>query len=275
MIKLSNTQKRIISALVIILVVFVLTLIGPSACIMFIFVISALLLDEIFCNIFERKRYSLTYFIFQLLFAAPFVYFNFFNDSFSYNEIFIRIALLVNIALCYYLFAVPFTARPEKLRVYYWFTILMVFFPMYSLAIVFQQENWQQLFLLLLLVNFGMDTGAWFVGKNFGKTKLWPEVSPNKTIEGLIGGVVTSVILGSIMWWNIKGEFSIGASMFFGVLGVISQIGDLVESKIKRQFGVKDTSQLIPGHGGVYDRVDSLIFVSPVFAAALKYLLRG
>jgi phosphatidate cytidylyltransferase len=255
--------------------VFGLTLIGPKACIGFILLISILLLDEIFCNIFDRKRYTFTYFVFQLFFIVPFVYFHFVYESSFYNNIFIKISLLVNIVLCYFLFAVPLSEKPEKLRLYYWFSLPMVFFPMYALAAIFKQESWPQLFLLLLLVNFGMDTGAWFFGKNFGKTKLWPEVSPNKTIEGLIGGVLTSVILGSIMWWNIKSEFSIGASMFFGVLAVVSQMGDLVESKIKRQFGVKDTSQLIPGHGGVYDRVDSLIFVAPIYAAALKFLLRG
>jgi phosphatidate cytidylyltransferase len=148
---------------------------------------------------------------------------------------------------------------------------LFIMLPMVSLTNTLHFGKWRILLAILLIVNFGMDTGAWFFGKNFGKHKLWEKVSPNKTIEGLIGGMFTSGILGTLAWafWLQKPELLLFA--LFCLLGVLSQLGDLIQSKIKRQFKIKDSSSLIPGHGGVYDRIDSLLYSAPFFAVVLKY----
>src|SRR5690606_12695790 len=129
--------------------------------------------------------------------------------------------------------------------------------------------QWQEVIIVLLFVNFGMDSFAWFFGKNFGKHKLWPKVSPKKTVEGLLGGVISTGILGSILWRLFFNETSVMLFFVFCLLGLIAQVGDLVQSKIKRQFEIKDSSTLIPGHGGVYDRIDSLLFLAPFYATAL------
>jgi len=112
-----------------------------------------------------------------------------------------------------------------------------------------------------------MDTGAWFFGKKFGKNKLWPSVSPNKTVEGLIGGMILSGLLGGICFHLLYNQFSISLFFLFCFLGLLAQLGDLLQSKMKRQVGIKDSSNLIPGHGGVFDRVDSLFFLTPFFLA--------
>ncbi len=116
---------------------------------------------------------------------------------------------------------------------------------------------------LVYIIAFGTDTFAYFTGKLLGKNKLYPEVSPNKTIEGAIGGIVGSTIL-SLIFFNYLSInkyfyiiiFSISASVF-------SMAGDLAASKIKREFKIKDFGYLLPGHGGIMDRFDSVLFVAP------------
>ena len=119
---------------------------------------------------------------------------------------------------------------------------------------------------MLLLVTYGMDTGAWFFGKNFGKKKLWKKVSPNKTIEGFFGGMFTSALIGSCGLFLYGTTPTALIAIVFGLCGGVSQLGDLLESKLKRQAKIKDSSNLIPGHGGFYDRVDSLFFWVPFFS---------
>ena len=116
-----------------------------------------------------------------------------------------------------------------------------------------------------LLVVWSTDSGAYFTGRKFGKNKLWPEISPNKTIEGFVGGIVIAVILASIMQLIIPFDVS---WTYFIVITIISsifgQLGDLVESAIKRHYNVKDSGWILPGHGGILDRFDSLLFVLPL-----------
>ncbi len=125
----------------------------------------------------------------------------------------------------------------------------------------------------MLLVNFLADTGAWFFGKNFGNTKLWPTISPKKTRAGAIGGAFTSVVLSSLFIYFVFNKLNLFIIVSLLILAIFAQIGDLIESKLKRQFDVKDSSNLIPGHGGIYDRLDSLLFVAPFYVMMVKYLL--
>ncbi|CAM2769174.1 phosphatidate cytidylyltransferase [Vibrio rarus] len=111
------------------------------------------------------------------------------------------------------------------------------------------------------------DSGAYFAGRHFGKHKMAPHVSPNKTIEGLIGGIIVALLVGWGMatWFEL--QFSTPWLMILLTLitVIISVLGDLVESMFKRVAGIKDSSNIIPGHGGVLDRVDSLTAAFPVF----------
>lgn len=117
-------------------------------------------------------------------------------------------------------------------------------------------------FLLALFITWLSDTFAYLVGKTWGKHKLIPRVSPNKTIEGAIGGLAAAAVTAVICdaWFGM--EIGFGPAIVIGlVLGAAGQIGDLSESMLKRMGGVKDSSNLIPGHGGMLDRIDALIFV--------------
>jgi phosphatidate cytidylyltransferase len=117
---------------------------------------------------------------------------------------------------------------------------------------------------LVILGIWSTDSGAYFVGKAIGKRKLWPQISPNKTIEGSIGGLAASVVV--VLGVNaVLGNLSSSKALTIAIVaGIVGQLGDLVESAFKRHFGVKDSGQLIPGHGGVLDRFDSFLLVFPV-----------
>lgn len=113
------------------------------------------------------------------------------------------------------------------------------------------------------------DAGAYYVGKRFGKRKLAPQLSPNKTLEGALGGVAVAVVLVSLVLWGLERYFAINIDLYdailFGVLvASAAQLGDLFESLIKRWAGVKDAGAALAGHGGVLDRIDSMLFAVPV-----------
>ncbi|WP_160719979.1 phosphatidate cytidylyltransferase [Bacillus sp. USDA818B3_A] len=117
-----------------------------------------------------------------------------------------------------------------------------------------------------LFIIWATDSGAYFVGKAMGKKKLWPEISPNKTVEGSLGGVVCAVIVG-VLFSLFSTTIPVGLVTLMGitvVLSVFGQIGDLVQSAFKRHFNVKDSGNILPGHGGILDRFDSLLFVLPL-----------
>ena len=135
------------------------------------------------------------------------------------------------------------------------------------------------LLLLPVLLTWASDIGAYFVGRALGKRKLMPSVSPGKTIAGAVGALVVTA-LGSWLFARFlltpitQLGFVRGGALVFGLLvSLAAQVGDLAESLIKREGGVKDSSHLIPGHGGVLDRFDSLLFVLPVAYVLLNNLL--
>ena len=128
----------------------------------------------------------------------------------------------------------------------------------------------------VLIASWGSDIFAYFIGRHFGKHKL-TEVSPNKTVEGAVAGVVGAILLGIVYAvlcntiWNTGINYLL-VGCIMAVLSIVGQIGDLAASSIKRYCEIKDFSELIPGHGGMLDRIDSIIFVLP-FAFILFSLL--
>jgi phosphatidate cytidylyltransferase len=130
----------------------------------------------------------------------------------------------------------------------------------YMIKIIWQPDGlmWS---LFVLLIIWANDTGAYFTGKNLGKRKLWPSISPNKTIEGSIGGIVLGVIVSGVFSYVCPQIWTMGHAIILGLLiSIVGQLGDLVESAIKRSTGTKDSGRIMPGHGGVFDRFDSIIF---------------
>jgi phosphatidate cytidylyltransferase len=126
--------------------------------------------------------------------------------------------------------------------------------------------------MFVLLIVWVTDIGGYFAGRGIGGPKLWPRVSPKKTWAGAIGGFVLSLVVAG--GFAVFGYGQLGPLLLLAaVLSIASQLGDLFESAVKRRFGVKDSSQIIPGHGGLLDRLDG--FVAAVVLAAIFGLLRG
>ena len=268
---MSNTTQRIVSAIVLAAVVAACFVLGAKALSLFILLAGILAVDELQINFLKRQRTKPLYLMSVGLFLAPMIYFAFLETGPAILKVGVNAAVLLNILLLVYLFYIDmdssfltklFTRVPLL-------SALLITLPCLSLIYLLKFQQWQEVVIVLLFVNFGMDSFAWFFGKNFGKHKLWPKVSPKKTIEGLVGGVISTGILGAILWRLLFNETSVALFFVFCLLGLIAQVGDLVQSKLKRQFDIKDSSSLIPGHGGVYDRIDSLLFLAPFYATAL------
>ncbi len=133
---------------------------------------------------------------------------------------------------------------------------------------------------IIFIISLGSDTFAYFVGRSFGKRKLSKELSPKKTVEGAIGGVVGAALL-AVLYGMYMHRFITDVSVYqyigLGIMGavgsVISQFGDISASAMKRICGIKDFGKLMPGHGGLLDRIDSIIFVAPFVYYALLFIL--
>jgi phosphatidate cytidylyltransferase len=155
--------------------------------------------------------------------------------------------------------------REETLNRWLW-TIAGIFYVgwLLSLSVALRSfEYGRSWVLFVIIITFASDTAAFFVGRKFGKNKLAPGISPGKTWEGAIGGVIFAVVasLLFILSTPLSLPLTYGQVIFLAVLAsIVGQLGDLFESFIKRLTGVKDSSTLIPGHGGVLDRLDSIMF---------------
>lgn len=164
---------------------------------------------------------------------------------------------------------------PERIRraAFFFFGVFYcVFFFSYVARLLDLQQSHFWLF-LLLAGTFAADTGAYLVGRQWGKHKLAPQISPGKTVEGLFGGILGSVLAAWVVKLIFWPDFSPILVSLLGVgIALIGLLGDLSESLLKRGFGVKDSGRILPGHGGILDRVDALLFNAPwLYAVAYFY----
>lgn len=277
---MTNTQIRLASAGIMIILVFFSLYMGRSVTFFFLLLGALLSYDEIKINFFKKRRNSADYILglFLLLLACLGLY------GFQIPESYILLPILLGCFFNFFLFFYLFATKMDHLLLHQIekrvrvLSLGFIFLPVSSLIYLLKHESWIFLILFLFIMNFVTDSGAWLFGKHFGKRKLWPSVSPKKTLEGLIGGVCLSGVLSTGIYLSVmKMEFGVQNILFylflFGLLAFIGHCGDFVQSKFKRQSQIKDSSGLIPGHGGVYDRVDSLLFVVPFFCAALFFQL--
>lgn len=137
--------------------------------------------------------------------------------------------------------------------------------PVWSMVEIHSADRY--LLVVMLFSVWANDTVALLVGSKFGRRKMAPHISPNKTWEGSIAGLLGGLVVGVVGLRLVTGSVTPAAAALFGVVAVASQAGDLVESSLKRAVGVKDAGSLLPGHGGMLDRLDAILVASPVFYA--------
>ena len=154
------------------------------------------------------------------------------------------------------------------------FAALVIPFALSSIVRILLMEYGKYYVMVAFILAFVADSGAYFAGRFLGKHKLAPIISPKKTIEGAIGGIISAILFmlayGLILQYGFDLRINYGFAVIFGVLGSIgSVVGDLTFSVIKRQVEIKDYGKLIPGHGGILDRFDSMIIVAPLTEALI------
>ena len=172
--------------------------------------------------------------------------------------------------------------RPEPLEEASTRTAWLIAGPIYvggtlsTVALVHRFDHGGAWVLLTLALAWGSDTTAYFTGRKFGKTKLYESISPKKTVEGAVGGLFGSVVAAVVIQhWLITDMPLWHAVVLALVAGVFGQAGDLLESLIKRSAGVKDSGMILPGHGGLLDRVDALMFTAPTAWAYATWFFPG
>ena len=185
------------------------------------------------------------------------------------NADLIIIALLIIILLAVYVLTFPKYNSEQITMVFFGF-----FYVVIALMYIFktrQISGGEYAVWLIFIGSWGSDTMAYVVGRKLGKTKIAPKLSPKKSLEGLIGGIVGAALIGIIFALIFRTQLLESFSnpiLIFGLTGaigsVVSQIGDMAASAIKRNKGIKDYGTLIPGHGGILDRFDSVIFIAPI-----------
>ncbi|TNH05529.1 CDP-archaeol synthase [Testudinibacter sp. TR-2022] len=287
-------KQRIISAAV--LLIFVITallLFSPYA---FALTVAAIVVLGIWewCQFARHQndiwRWLITGLSACALFVIIFSYRDYINAGIVLNS---YTAWLLVVALIWWVLALLLVASyPHSTKYWQKPALLQLFFGFFTLAPFllallalrlynYNQNSYEGLWLLfyVLLLIWSADTGAYFCGKAFGKHKLAAKVSPGKTWQGAIGGVVVALVVGILFLQMTPNEFvlrSVSLPLLllasFGTVS-ISILGDLTESMFKRHVGIKDSSQLIPGHGGILDRIDSLTAALPFFCAMFYFYL--
>lgn len=189
------------------------------------------------------------------------------------NEWFVLLSgsITVYIALLMFMFVLDDERHFADIGVSFLGAAYIIFFLYHVILLANIEPKFMVWF--IFLASWGADTGAYFVGKKFGKRKLAPVISPKKTIEGVIGGICTSAVLCAILAF-VFDKTLIYHSIAIGIIGSsISVVGDLTASKIKREMAVKDYGHIMPGHGGVLDRFDSVLLVTPFVYYVIKLIV--
>lgn len=275
-----ETSRRIFSAIVLLIILAVIFTLGDIAIAVSGFILTLLALDEILVNFLKLERWTSRYLwrIFEFLFFLALLCW--FEEKLKISPYAIPlVGTIFNLSLFVLAFFNKFRAflQLDRYQIFwscYLATILYSFFK-----ILFTNHQFIQLVLMQVIVVAIVDSSAWFFGKNFGKRKLWARISPNKTLEGGMAGIffgtLSFVLLFRHFYLSSASSYNVNvvADSFIGItIAVLAIIGDLAQSAFKRSVLIKDSSAVIPGHGGIYDRLDSHYFVIPFYSLALQFL---
>jgi phosphatidate cytidylyltransferase len=262
---MNNLIARTLSGIALILIVGGSILLSKYSMLAFVLIIYSLGIYE-FKNMFQVKKRSL--FIIALVTGLLFILFNYFwiTSIISNEAYFIAIIAIVTVLSPYYLLfnKTSFIEIGKMLFGGIWVSTSLSF--LLALGWVRTPSAYSpQLIVIVIALIWVNDIGAYVVGSLIGKNPLAPTISPGKTWEGFISGIILNTIAAYFVF-KITGEYSIIAWIILGIIVSLgATVGDLFESKLKREAKVKDSGNLIPGHGGILDRFDSMLFAAPLF----------
>lgn len=263
-------QKRVLTAVIGLPLLFLILVLGNYVLFAAILIISSIGLIE-YSNAVGRWLEEGINLIFMLLLGAVVII----TMKFNYYAL---ITCLISLNFVIILFEI-FSQNGNITRAIYTFFGLFYIPVSFGHLMLFETLNNGIYFLwLVFIIAFGTDTAAYFVGMKFGKTKLAEKISPKKTIAGAVGGVVAAALLSLGYGAILNGFFGVNLNLIYyviiGILGsVVGQCGDLTASMIKRKTGIKDFGKLLPGHGGILDRFDSILFVIPLVYIMAVYTM--
>ena len=252
---MTENKTRAISGVVYITLLVLATLKPFTSHLLFSFFL--LIATYEFCNLIYLEK------IFAILFSIGFSLLFYFFEPIKKIEIAaLIITLLSGIFLMFYLFS----KREIPLKKFTKYLLLhgYVIFPLLLITQIPAINSYKLISILdVFIIIWVNDTFAYLIGKKFGKKKLFESISPKKTIEGFFGGLLFAMIAGIVISFATNKFHWILGIIFAIIISVFGTIGDLIESKFKRNANVKDSGKIMPGHGGILDRLDSIIFVTP------------
>lgn len=268
--KLSSFRKRLISGIVLIAIAAIVVPSGGIPLFFITLLISLLGLFELY-RVFGIERKSLGYVGYLTVIAYYILMLIHPVEYFTLNIIVSLMALMAFYVITYPAYKISMVAKAFMCVVY---AGVMTSY----LYLTREMPDGKFLVWLIFIASWGSDTCAYCVGMLIGKHKMTPILSPKKTIEGAIGGVLGAALLGFLYAFLFRKHFTmvsnppLTSAIASAIAALISMIGDLTASGIKRDYGIKDYSNLIPGHGGIMDRFDSMIFTAPVIYFALTFI---
>lgn len=252
-----ETYIRLLSGIIYIVLLIVATLYSINSFIVLFGVFMVIAVSE-FCDLVHLKK-TLPI----IVSAIGYLMFAYFDIGKTNDYLLLLASLFVTVKCMAYLFNKK--NMPIKGNTKYMYLIGYIVIPFVLITkIPFSSNNFNpHVIISIFILIWTNDTFAYIVGKSIGKTKLLEAVSPKKTIEGLLGGIVFTIIASVIISTYYLEQSIVNWVITAIIVSVFGTIGDLVESKFKRNAGVKDSGKIMPGHGGILDRLDSVIFVAP------------
>ncbi|MGA7144199.1 MAG: phosphatidate cytidylyltransferase, partial [Desulfobacterales bacterium] len=221
----------------------------------------------------DRSMPAVSFLLLALVTATAVIWAAYFHSFGALLDI-----IVLNVVFSGMLSVFKFKSDPSVCEIVFKQVAGIIYVPLFLSYLLFIRNGrdgiiW--IFLLLIVVFIG-DTGAYYVGSYLGRHKLCPSVSPNKTVEGALGGLLAGLGAGALYKSFLLSGLPWGLSLlFFLSITIAGQMGDLFESQLKRIARIKDSGTLLPGHGGVLDRIDALLFAAPVAYIFKAYLLSG
>lgn len=265
-------KQRLISGIILVILAFITLYFGGTLTLLVTAVISLIGVHELL-KVIGREKSALG----VIIYAGSILYYILL--WLNLDQYTVPLALLILVMLfSVYVFTFPkYEISSVAIAFFAFFYVTVMLSCIYRIRVL---DNGAYMIVLVFLSAWGNDTLAYCAGRLFGKRKMSPVLSPKKTIEGAVGGVIGAGLLGVLYGFLVKRFILAGFSLpaAFGIIcaagGLISIVGDLGASAIKRNYEIKDYSNLIPGHGGILDRFDSIIFTAPIIYYLLVLVVR-